>query len=108
MRGLIGIFKGNGLFTSVQNFLQHDLLQQANVSEQASSIQAAGGGFEIKENPTIRELLERAATELSESKIEQKFPGAPEVQCAILQTVGSTYHSIGEFGKAIYRKSGDV
>ncbi len=86
---------------AVQKFLQHDLLRQANAKEQADSILKHGGGFEIKENPTVKELLDRAASELSPSKIDSKFPDQPAVQATILQTIGDTYLSIGEYDKAI-------
>ena len=61
----------------------------------------AGGGFETTENPTIKELLDRAAAELMPEKIEAKFPQQPEVQASILQTVGATYWGIGEYAKAV-------
>ena len=86
---------------AVQKFLQHDLLRQANAKEQADSILEHGGGFEIKENPTVKELLDRAALELSPSKIDSKFPDQPTVQATILQTIGDTYLGIGEYDKAI-------
>jgi serine/threonine protein kinase/tetratricopeptide (TPR) repeat protein len=86
----------------VRTFLQRDLLRQASAWEQADALlQPGGGGFEAKENPTIKELLERAAVELAPGRIEAKFPGQREVQAAILMTVGDTYQGIGEYGRAV-------
>jgi eukaryotic-like serine/threonine-protein kinase len=78
---------------AVRNFLQQDLLRQAEPKEL--------GGFETTENPTLRELLDRAAAELMPGKIDAKFPGQQEVQASILKTVGATYWGIGEFPKAV-------
>jgi eukaryotic-like serine/threonine-protein kinase len=86
---------------SVRTFLQQDLLRQADATEQANAVRQAGGGFETTENPTIRELLDRAAAELMPGKIEAKFPQQREVQASILQTVGATYWGIGEYAKAV-------
>jgi len=93
--------KEKGIAEAVQAFLQHDLLGQADIGEQADSIRALGGGFETIKNPTIKELLERAAAGLTEAKIEARFPGQPEVQAAILWTVGNSYLSIGASDKAV-------
>jgi serine/threonine protein kinase len=87
---------------AVRTFLQRDLLRQASAWEQADALrQLGGGGFEAKENPTIKELLDRAAAGLAPGKIEAKFPGQREVQASILKTVGDTYRGIGEYGKAV-------
>ena len=86
---------------AVQTFLQHDLLSQAGPTEQADTLRQVGGGFVATENPTIKELLDRAAAELTPLKIEGKFPRQPEVQASILKTVGATYWSIGEFAKSL-------
>ena len=86
---------------AVRTFLQQDLLRQADPVEQANAVRQAGGGFETTENPTIKELLDRAAAELMPGKIEAKFPQQREVQASILQTVGATYLGIGEFAKAV-------
>ncbi len=86
---------------AVRTFLQRDLLEQANPAEQAEAVWRAGGGFETIENPTIKELLDRAASQLTPGKIEEKFPGQLEVQASILKTVGTTYCGIGEFAKGV-------
>ncbi len=87
---------------SVRDFLQNKLLGQADLQTQANALLRAGGfPAEAKQNPTIRELLDRAAHELSPEKIDANFPNQPLVQAEILRTVGNTYRSIGELGKAI-------
>jgi serine/threonine protein kinase/tetratricopeptide (TPR) repeat protein len=96
---------------ALRDFLQMDLLMQADARMQANRLLALGeAGFEIKENPTIKELLERAEAGLTPERIEQKFPNQPLVQAEILYTVGATYHGIGEYVKAIdhYRRSADL
>ena len=87
---------------AVKDFLQNKLLAQADINKQANSLLEAGGeASETKRNPTIRELLDRAAEELSSDKIEQSFPNQPLVQAEILATVGGTYGGIGELTPAI-------
>jgi len=87
---------------AVKQFLQTKLLGQASVTAQADSLLRAGGLVaEAKTNPTIRELLDRAAEELSEAKIEASFPNQPLLQAEILLAVGSTYVGIGEADRAI-------
>ena len=86
---------------AVQHFLEHDLLRQADAKHQATSILEQGGNYEIKYNPTIKELLDRAAEELAPEKINTKFPGHKLVQASILQTVGETYLGLGEYSEAI-------
>jgi hypothetical protein len=87
---------------AVNDFLQHKLLGQADVTVQADALVKAGGlTAEAKKDPTIRELLDRAAEELSEAKIEANFPNQPLLQAEILNTVGITYRGVGEYGRAI-------
>ncbi len=85
---------------AVRDFLQKQLLAQADVHVQADALLQGGAG-EIKENPTVRELLDRAAEGLTGKKIESQFPGQPLVQAEILHTVGDAYRGIGAFGPAI-------
>jgi serine/threonine protein kinase/lipopolysaccharide biosynthesis regulator YciM len=80
---------------------QRDLLRQADPTAQADTLRQVGGGFEAESNPTIRELLDRAAAELAPDKIEAKFPEQPEVQASILKTVGETYMGIGAYDQAV-------
>ena len=69
---------------------------------QADALLRNGGlSAEAKENPTIRELLDRAAKELAPERIDANFPNQPLVQAAILQTVGNTYRGVGDYEPAI-------
>jgi hypothetical protein len=62
----------------VKDFLENKLLGQADVRTQADALLKSGAlAAEAKTNPTIGELLDRAAVELSEAKIEANFPGQP-------------------------------
>jgi tetratricopeptide (TPR) repeat protein len=85
---------------AIRGFLQRDLLNQASIWEQADAARAAGGGFEPKRNPTIRELLDRAAAGLAPEKMAAKFPDQPLVQAGLLATVGEAYRGVGEYAKA--------
>jgi tetratricopeptide (TPR) repeat protein len=86
---------------AVRNFLQADLLRQADIVAQAETQRMTGGGFPTQVNPTIRELLDRAAAGLAPDKIGAKFPEQPRVQAEILDTVGRTYLGIGERAQAV-------
>jgi serine/threonine protein kinase len=87
---------------AVRDFLQHKLLGQGAAREQADALLRAGrDSAEAKENPTVRELLDRAARELTPEKIESQFPKQPLVQAEILHTIGITYWLIGEYRPAI-------
>jgi serine/threonine protein kinase/tetratricopeptide (TPR) repeat protein len=87
---------------AVKDFLQNKLLGQADVSKQANALLAAGSlATAAKHDRTILELLNQAAQELSEAKIESNFPNQPILQAEILDTVGTTYQGAGEPGRAI-------
>jgi tetratricopeptide (TPR) repeat protein len=86
---------------AVRDFLQADLLRQADVVAQSETQRLTGGGFQIQANPTIRELLDRAAVGLAPERIGARFPGQPRVQAEILDTVGRTYLGIGENAQAV-------
>ena len=87
---------------AVQNFLQFKLLGQADTTVQADALLRAGeSSGQAKLNPTIRELLDRAALELAPDRIEANFPRQPLVQADLLETVGNTYCGLGEYGRAI-------
>jgi tetratricopeptide (TPR) repeat protein len=86
---------------AVGRFLKIDLLRQADPFAQAEAVRLAGGRFKAQENPTVRELLDRAAAELAADGIDVKFPKQPRVQAEILRTIGSTYLNVGEHEKAI-------
>jgi serine/threonine protein kinase/tetratricopeptide (TPR) repeat protein len=90
------------LAQAVQGFLQTDLLKQADAFVQAETLRESGLSADaVRENPTIKELLDRAAAKLTPDKIEGRFPQQPTVQSEILLTVGNSYRAIGEFDKAI-------
>jgi serine/threonine protein kinase/tetratricopeptide (TPR) repeat protein len=85
---------------AVRTFLHLRLLAQGGVRAQMAAWRLAGGGFEIKPNPTVGELLDRAARELTPNAIEKNFPGQPHVQAAILLAMGDTYRDIGDNQRA--------
>jgi serine/threonine protein kinase len=87
---------------AVREFLRIKILGQADSRKQADALLLAGrSAAEVKENPTIRELLDRAARELTPDRIQAQFPNQPLVQAEILQTIGDSYRAIGEYGPAI-------
>ncbi len=87
---------------TVRDFLQNKLLAQTDIWKQADALLKAGESTSVaKLNPTIRELLDRAARELAPAKIEESFPKQPLIQAEILQTIGNTYRGIGEYQPAI-------
>jgi serine/threonine protein kinase/tetratricopeptide (TPR) repeat protein len=87
---------------AVRDFLQNDLLRQADAGVQVEHLRGASGiNFEVHDNPTIKELLDRAAAGLTAERIDQKFPNKPLVQAEILYTVGSSYGGVEEHEKAI-------
>ena len=95
---------------AVRFFLQRRLLGQADVEVQANTLLEISGRESVsraKRNPTIRELLDRAALEMTPENIEDNFPGMPLVQAEILQTLAQTYDDIGELDRAIefYKRS---
>jgi serine/threonine protein kinase/Tfp pilus assembly protein PilF len=73
---------------AVNEFLQKDLLGQADIANQAA-------GAERNRNLTVRELLDRAAL-----AIEDKFKGQELTEAAIRQTLGDAYRALGEYPKA--------
>jgi len=87
---------------AVKDFLQGKLLGQADVTAQANALLNAGSlAAEAKKDPTIRELLNRAAMELSSQRIETNFPDQPLLQAEILLTVGNTFRAVGLYDRAI-------
>ncbi len=93
---------------AMRDFLQNKLLGQADVTFQSFSLLAAGGSVgAARANLTIRELLDRAAGELTEKNIETSFPGQPLLQAEILMTMGVTYSGVGEAerGSGLLRRS---
>jgi serine/threonine protein kinase/tetratricopeptide (TPR) repeat protein len=73
---------------AVNEFLQKDLLGQADIANQAP-------GTERDKDIKVRELLDRAARE-----IETKFQGQELTEAAIRLTLGRAYQALGEYGEA--------
>jgi eukaryotic-like serine/threonine-protein kinase len=86
---------------AVRRFLLVGLLRQADPRTQADTVLRTGGEFEAQENPTVKELLDRAAAELRGDQLEAKFPKQPRVQAEVLQTIGFAYLGVGEYETAI-------
>jgi serine/threonine protein kinase/tetratricopeptide (TPR) repeat protein len=87
---------------AVRDFLQKKLLAQADTAVQADALIKIGEpSGRAKRDPTIRELLDRAAEELSEPHIDRNFPEQPVLQAELLETVGNAYQGVGEYEKAI-------
>src|SRR4051812_6365649 len=79
---------------AVKDFLQNKLLAQADLKIQHLALMKLGRlqpDERTKRNPTVRELLDRAARELSEASIEANFSGRPLLQAELLLTVGRAY-----------------
>ena len=74
---------------SVNDFLQRDLLGQADVDNQA------GPGQKPDPDIKVRTLLDRAA-----AAIGGKFADQPAVEVAIRRTIGDTYVALGLYGSA--------
>jgi serine/threonine protein kinase/tetratricopeptide (TPR) repeat protein len=79
---------------AVSDFLQNDLLGQADAANQPSGAR--------NPNITVREVLDRAGRE-----VERKFAGRPQIEAATRLTLGRTYTNIGEYaaGRAHLERS---
>ncbi len=73
---------------SVNDFLQKDLLEQADIANQPL-------GIERDRDITVRELLDRAA-----KRIERRFLDQPLTESAIQLTLGNSYLAVGEYAEA--------
>jgi serine/threonine protein kinase len=76
---------------AVSNFLSNDVLVLAS-AEGRSEVGAANLG----RNPTVRELLDRAAR-----RIDGRFPDQPLVEAEIRHTIGRAYRRLGELKLAL-------
>jgi hypothetical protein len=76
---------------SVNEFLQKDLLGQADIRNQP----LPGGTGGRNKDITVGELLDRAA-----KTIEGKFAMQPQTEAAIRLTVGKAYRALGRYGGA--------
>ena len=79
---------------AVRDFLQDDLLRQASIQHQVEVNSVFNDGSKFLVNPTINELLDRAAAQLTPDKIEVKFPKLPLVQAEVLKAVGDAYAGV--------------
>ncbi len=73
---------------AVNEFLQRDLLSQADVANQPAEVKRS-------RNLTVREALDRAARD-----IEVRFRGQEITEAAIRTTLGRAYRAIGELDEA--------
>jgi serine/threonine protein kinase/uncharacterized protein HemY len=93
--------KDKAIAQAMSNFLRDKLLAQASPRAQADALLKGGDKSARRNpNPTIRELLDRAARELTEDNIEAQFPEQPLVQAELLKTIGEAYSGIGDYGPA--------
>jgi lipopolysaccharide biosynthesis regulator YciM len=76
---------------AVNDFLQKDLLGQADIRNQP----LLAGVAERNPNFTVGELLDRAA-----QAIEGKFVGQPLTEAAIRLTLGNTYRALGRYAES--------
>jgi tRNA A-37 threonylcarbamoyl transferase component Bud32 len=76
---------------AVNEFLQKDLLGQADIGNQTPT----GGAAGRNPNISVGELLDRAAT-----AVEGKFARQPLTEAAIRLTLGDTYRALGRYPEA--------
>jgi eukaryotic-like serine/threonine-protein kinase len=76
---------------AVNDFLQRDLLGQADIGNQ----RLPGDKAERDPNVTVAQLLDRAAR-----AIEGKFKGQPQTEGAIRYTIGAAYRALGKYEEA--------
>jgi len=87
---------------AVRDFLLYKLLGQADTTLQANALLDAGGfAASADRNVTVRELLDRAAAEMTPERAEVNFPDQPLLQAALLETLGNAYRGVGEFEAAV-------
>jgi eukaryotic-like serine/threonine-protein kinase len=76
--------------TAIGEFLEQDLLQQADTYVQR------GDPPTPEQNLTVKEALDRAS-----ERIGERFREQPLVEAAIRRTIGRTYRSVGEYRPAV-------
>ncbi|MGO9465950.1 MAG: tetratricopeptide repeat protein, partial [Isosphaeraceae bacterium] len=79
---------------AVNEFLQVNLLGQADIGSQPGGASSAASGPRDP-NVTVRTLLDRAARE-----IEGKFAAQPLTEASICQTLGDTYRALGQYAES--------
>lgn len=87
---------------AVREFLQRRLLMQADPLTQADDLRRNSDAIsKLSKNPTIRELLDRAAKQTTPENLERDFPAMPLVQAEILYSIGATYVAVGEVNAGV-------
>ena len=82
---------------AVRQFLQNDLLGQGSPWLRAKARRSGGSA----PNPSVRELLDRAADRLMQPSFDRGYRARPQVNAEIFTTVADAYQSVGEYGRAI-------
>ncbi|MFK7818449.1 MAG: serine/threonine protein kinase, partial [Planctomycetaceae bacterium] len=80
---------------AVRQFLQDDLLRQADEFEQANS------GNAIQKNISVAQLVERAAAKFDPNTIEERFPGQPLVQAEVMATIAEISSALDQHDTAL-------
>jgi serine/threonine protein kinase len=87
---------------AVRDFLQQRLLRQVSPWEHAGwAFAGQPRPSRERRSPTMRDLLDRAASEFAPELLARKFPGQPLVQAEILETIGETYEGLAVFPRAL-------
>jgi serine/threonine protein kinase len=88
------------------NFLEVQVVSQSSnkAAKTESDFDAlaatADTQFDLR-NPSVLELLDRVAIQLSEERIESSFPKQPHIQFTLLLTTAQCYRRLDAFGKAL-------
>ena len=93
-------YKQATISREVRDFLQSDLLGQANIFVRAKNLNSLSDkSDQLKPDPTIRQLLDRVARRFDDPQINHKLTS--EVEAELFEVIGNTYRAIGELEKAI-------
>jgi serine/threonine protein kinase/tetratricopeptide (TPR) repeat protein len=79
---------------AVRDFLTDDLLRQAAPMFQAEQQRLTGGNLATLPNPTVVEVLDRAAARVTPDQIGKRFPNMALVQAGVLKAVGDSYRGL--------------
>ncbi len=89
-----------GVARAVRDFLQNDLLGQANQHHQAKSlIRDPKNPTRLKPDPTIRELLDRFTKKFEVHRNDPRL--TDDVRAELLEVLGNTYRGIGEYEQGL-------
>ncbi len=83
------------------DFLQNDLLLQADPSHRAERRFSPTVVWQPGPNPTAAQLLDRAARRLETETVAREISDRPLVYGELLSTLGMSYVGIGEFARAV-------